>query len=59
MITSMMDHIKFLKSSPDKKDSQKYQDPTTMVPARKRAPPLKGAYSTEIGGMWNLRYEIS
>ena len=31
MITSIMDHIKTSKYSPDKKDSPKAQDPTTVV----------------------------
>ena len=30
-----------------------------MVPANKRAPPLDGVKSTEIGGMWTLKHEIS
>ena len=40
MITSMMDQIKMLKSSPDKKDSPNNQDPTTVVSANNKAPPL-------------------
>ena len=41
MITSMMDQIKILKSSPENKDYPKAQDPTTVVPATKRATPLE------------------
>ena len=55
----MMDQIKIYKSSPDKKGSPKDQYPTTVVPAKKRAPPLKGGHSTKIGGMWTLKHEIS
>ena len=46
-------------SSPDNMDSPKAQDPTTMVPAIKKAPQLEGRHSTKIGGMWNLKYEIT
>ena len=46
MITSMMYEIKILEYSPDKKDSPKSQDPTTLVPANKRDPPLEGGHST-------------
>ena len=41
MITSMMDQIKIPKSSPENKDYPKAQDPTTVVPATKRATPLE------------------
>ena len=30
-----------------------------MVPANRKDPPLEGGYSTNIGGMWTLKYEIS
>ena len=40
MIASMMDQIKISKYSRDKKDSKKAQDPTTVVPSNKKAPPL-------------------
>ena len=59
MITSMMDHIKILKYSPDKKDSSKAQDPTTVVPAKKKAPPLEGGNSMKNDGMWTLKNEIN
>ena len=51
MIASMMDQVKISKSSPDKKDSPKSQDPATVVPANKKAPSLKGGHSKKIGGM--------
>ena len=30
-----------------------------MVPTNMRDPPLDGEKSTKIGGMWNLKHEIS
>ena len=48
MITSMMDYIKISKSSPDKKDSSKDQDPTTVVLAKKRAPSLESGHSEKL-----------
>ena len=59
MIASMMDQIKIQKLSLNKKDSPKNQDPTTLVPANKKAPKLEGGHSTEIGGMWTLKHDIS
>ena len=41
MTTSKMDHITASKSLPEKMDSPKAQDPTTVVPANKRVPPLE------------------
>ena len=49
----------FDESLPDNKDSPKPQDPTTVVPDNSRDPPLHGGHSTKIGGMWNLKHEIS
>ena len=51
IIASMMDQIRISTSSPDKKDSQKAQDSTTVVPANKKSPPMEGGHSTKIGGM--------
>ena len=59
MITSMVDQIKISKSSPEKRDSSKAQDTTTMVLDNNRAPPLEGVHSTKNGGMWTLKHEIS
>ena len=39
-ITSMMDQINISNYSPDQKGPPKAQDPTTVVPANRRAPPL-------------------
>ena len=55
----MMDHNKILKYSPEKKDSPKAQDTTTLVLANKRVPPLEGGNFTKIGGMWTLKHDIS
>ena len=58
-IASMMDQIKISKYSPEKKDLPKSQDPTTVVPANNKAPPLEGGNSTNIGVMWSLKHDIS
>ena len=42
IIASMMDQIKISKYSPYKKDSPKYQDPTSVVTAKKKVPTLEG-----------------
>ena len=55
----MMDQTKTLKYSPTQKDTSTPPDTTTMVPANKRDPPLKGWHPTKIGGMWTLKHEIS
>ena len=59
MIASIIYQNKFSKSSSYKKYSAKDQYPTTVVPSNTKAPPLEGVYSTKIGDMWNLKYEIS
>ena len=59
MITSMMDHIRISKSSPDSKNSPKAQDTNTVVLYYKKDPPLEGGHYKKIGGMWNLKHEIS
>ena len=33
--------------------------PTTVVHTNRRAQPLEGGHSTNIGGMWTLKHEIS
>ena len=58
MIISMMDKIKILKTSPDKKDPPKDQYYTTLVPANKRDLPLEGVNSTKVGDVWTLKHEI-
>ena len=59
MIISMMYQIKISKSSEDKKNSTKYQDPTTVFLDKNMAWPLEGEHSTKNGGMWTLKHEIS
>ena len=59
IIASMMDQIKKYKYFSYKKDSPKNQDPTTLVPANKKAPTLEGGHSIEIGDMWTLKHDIS
>ena len=53
----MMGQIKLSKYSPEKKGSPKARYPTTVVPDKKRDPPLEGGYSTKIGDMWTLKHE--
>ena len=55
----MMDQANNSKSSPTQKDTSTPPDPTTVVPANKRVPPLEGVHSTKIGGMWTLKHDIS
>ena len=55
----MMDQINISKSSPAQKDTSTPPDPTTTVQTNKRAPPLEGVISENIGGMWTLKHEIS
>ena len=59
IITLRMYQINMLKYSPAQKDSTKPHEPTTMVQAKRRAPPLDGENSTKIGDMWTLKHEIS
>ena len=55
----MKDHTNISKSSPAQKDTTTPPDPTTTVQTNRRAPPLEGGHSENIGGMWNLKHEIS
>ena len=59
IITSMMNNIKILKFSPENKVSPKAQDTNTVFTDNKRDTPLEGGNSTKIGGMWNLKNDIS
>ena len=52
----MMDHINISKSSPSQKDTSTPPGPTTTVQTNKRAPPLEGGISENIGGMWTLKH---
>ena len=55
----MMDHTNNSKFSPAHKDTSTRPDPTTVLPANRRDPPLYGEQYTKIGGMWTLKREIS
>ena len=58
-ITSMMDQTKNSELSPSQKDTSNPLYPITAVPDNRRAPPMDGRHYTKIGGMWNLKHEIS
>ena len=55
----MMDQTNISKSSPAQKDTSTPLEPTTTVQTNKRAPPLEGGISENIGGMWTLKHKIS
>ena len=54
-----MDQTNISKTSPAQKDPPKPPDPTTVVLDNKRDPPMYGGQSTNNGGMWNIKHEIS
>ena len=54
----MMDQTNISKSSPAQKDKSTPPDPTTTVHTNRRAPPLEGGISKNIGGMCTLKNEI-
>ena len=45
--------------SPDHMDSPKAWYPTNTILDNKKAPTLEGGYYKKIGGMWNIKHEIS
>ena len=51
--------VKNKTSFSDKKYSIKVQYPTTVVTDKKKAPQLEGGNSAKIGGMWNLKHDIT
>ena len=55
----MIDKNNISTSSPDQKNTLNPPDLTTVVPSNRRAPPLEGGHPTKIGGMCNLKHEIS
>ena len=59
IITSMMDQTNNSKFSPAQKDTSNPPDPTTVVPANRRDPPLDRVLSIKIGDMCTLKHEIS
>ena len=57
IIVSMMDQIKFSKSSPEKQYEPNDQDSTTVVLNNQRVPPLEGGHYTKnvLCGISNMR----
>ena len=51
--------INTISSSPTPKDTSIHPNPATVVLAISRASPLEGGHSTKIGGLWNLKHDIS
>ena len=58
MLAEITDHINTTKSSPTQKDPPNTLDPTTVVPANRRAPPLDSLQSNKIVGMCNMKHEV-
>ena len=56
-ITSMMDNINMSKSSLSQEDSPNPQDPTTVFPDNRRAPPLDSGHYKKLltFGLSNMR----
>ena len=59
VLVELKDKNNILKSSPAQKYTSTPPDPTTMVQTNRRAPPLEGGISENIGVMWTLKHEIS
>ena len=59
VLKGLTDKNNISKSSPAQKDTTPPQDPTNTVHTNRKAPPLEGDHSENIGGMWNLKHEIS
>ena len=59
-IKTILTHMMIQKhnSQPENMYPPKAQDPSTVVPANKKAPLLEGGHSTKIGGMRTLKNEI-
>ena len=47
------------KLPPSQKDTLTPKEPTTVIPADRRAPLFDGGKYTKIGGMWTLKHDIS
>ena len=54
-----MCQIKNYKSLLYQKDSPNSEAPNIVVSGNSINPPLNSGHSTKIGGMWNLKHEIS
>ena len=59
VLAELKDKNNISKSSPAQKDTSTPPDPTNKVQTNRRAPPLEGGISENIGGMWTLKHEIS
>ena len=59
VLKGLKDKNNISKSSPAQKDTMTPPDPTTTVQTNRKAPPLEGDHSENIGGMWTLKHEIS
>ena len=59
LLKGQPDQNNISKSSPAQKDTTTPPDPITTVQTNKRAPPLEGGISKNIGGMWTLKHDIS
>ena len=55
-ITSITDHINTLKSLPTQKYSRNSPDPTNVVLANNKVPPLDIGHSAKIGDVWTLKH---
>ena len=58
VLSEMKDKNNISKSSPSQKDTSTPPDPTTTVQTNRKAPPLEGGISENIGGMWTLKHDI-
>ena len=57
--TLVMDQGNIPKSSPNYKDTSIPPEHTTVIPTNRRDPPLDEKHYTKIGGMWNIKDNIS
>ena len=53
-----MSQMSILEYSSYHNNSPKPENPITVVPANKKAPPLEGVHLMKIGGMWTLKHDI-
>ena len=59
MFAVLLNQFNNMSSSPTQKDTSNPLDPTTVVPTNRSDIPLEGGQYNRIGGMWNLKHEIS
>ena len=55
----MMNHTNNSKFLPSQKNTLNPLDPTTVVSANRRSPPLDAGHSIKIGVMWTLKHDIN